>query len=221
MLARYSEPGGDGRLTLELAAEGGEVIAQETVEAATLTHNQTFTFRFPIQKESAGRSYTLTLRGDPANTVTAWGYDLDAYAGGALTVAGLDPGLATTQAQDLRLLTRYQLTFDLALARLGESLRQNGGLLALALTVLVVPGCLLLLAGRRAPFRLANCWVWWGIALAAGVAAWPIVWLWLTTLGGRWNNRLLWLVWAAGWVGAFYLWRRLRKQGSKGAGKQG
>ena len=42
---------------------------------------------------------------------------------------------------------------------------------------------------------------WLGAALALGVAAWPVVWLWLSLLGGRWSGVALWVVVAVGWLG--------------------
>jgi hypothetical protein len=38
-----------------------------------------------------------------------------------------------------------------------------------------------------------------GVALALGLAVWPLLWLWLTAVGGRWTSWLLWVVLAVGW----------------------
>ena len=39
-----------------------------------------------------------------------------------------------------------------------------------------------------------------GAALALSVAAWPIVWQWVSLAGGRWSGPLLWAVVVAGWA---------------------
>ena len=121
----------------------------------------------------------------------------------------------------MRFLTRYHLTWPGALKSLGETFYYEGLLFLLALIFLPMPGCLLLLLfHKRWIVSLSkqaqtdgNAWpwdpaAWWGTALALGIATWPLLWLWLTVIGGRWTGWLLWLVIAAGWFAVAWLWWR-------------
>jgi hypothetical protein len=45
-----------------------------------------------------------------------------------------------------------------------------------------------------------------GTALALGLAAWPILWQWVSLLGVRWSGTFLWATVAAGWLAAS-VWR--------------
>jgi hypothetical protein len=228
-LARYGETTeiDNGRLTLQLLAEDSQVLGEKKLETAALAHNQVVKFPFPRQTDSAGQPYTLKISGNPQNTMSVWGYSLDSYGGGAVSLQGdqADGDAVLTTAQDLRFLTRYHLTWLGALNSLGETFYFEGLLFLLALIFLPMPGCLLLflfhkrwissLAGQAQTDGNAWPWdpaAWWGTALALGIAAWPLLWLWLTLIGGRWSGWLLWLVIAAGWFAVGWLWWRDRKE---------
>ncbi|MCB9419268.1 MAG: hypothetical protein H6667_05665 [Ardenticatenaceae bacterium] len=242
ILARQGEvaAGENGRFHLQLLDDDNNLIAEQSLPTRTLTNNQTVVFRFTPQPQSAGKRYTLQIRGSTDNPVSVWGYSLDVYGWGGIVMD--DGSLATatavpaTNAQDLRFVTRYQLTWPDAFKSLGEMLWYEGGLLLLALFFLSLPGVLLLLFifNRRErgehgeekkpqrsprPLRL-NFFAWWGVALALGTAVWPLLWFAMTLVDGRWRGWSLWLVFVVGWLVVLLLWLKDR-QGSKGAAEQG
>jgi hypothetical protein len=137
----------------------------------------------------------------------------------------------TTNAQDLRFVTRYQLTWTDAFQSLGDTLWYEGLIILLAVFFLPLPGLVLLLLsegidrkGRedRQDFffalrplralRFKNPLAWWGVALALGTAVWPLLWFALSLLGGRWRGWSLWLVFAAGWLVAIILFLQNRQE---------
>lgn len=117
---RYGEaaPAGPGSLLVELRDANGALVAADQLAAAGLTHNQTYTLRFPPQPDSAGQTYALSLSGDESNPVSAWSYSLNVYDGGELRLIGGQAGEQANQpaAADLRFTTRYALTPGDALA---------------------------------------------------------------------------------------------------------
>ena len=209
LLARYDgQAPADAHLDVALWDDAGTLVAAESLSVAALSNNQSYTLHFAPQRDSAGRRYVLRLRGSEGNPVSAWGYSLDVYSGGELT---LDAGaLATppaTAARELRFTTRYALTGGGALAAAVAPLRGEWLMLLVAALLLPLPGVWLLLLWR--PRRWGGA-VWAGAALALGVAAWPLLWLWLSLAGGRWSAATLWAVVVLGWlaVAALALWRR-------------
>lgn len=197
MVARLAA-GTAGTVTLHLEDEEGNLVAAQTWPADRLEHNQPLSLRFSPQPASAGRRYSLYLSGDENPPFSFWGYEQDVHAGGAL--------LATSStAQELRFVTRYQLLVLPALRVLLATLANNAALLLLALALMLMPGALLLSAASR---RLASndSATRWGVALALGVAMWPLLWYWLSLPGIRWHRRSLALVLVAGW--ALVLWLR-------------
>ena len=212
LLARYGEiqPGEESTFTLELW-DGATRVAEQTLVTATLTHNQPLSFAFPAQPHSAGRRYVLRLSGSDANPISAWGYSLDVYGGGELTATGQPDGQQPPPAADLRFITQYALTGGDALAAAVAPLRHDALRLLAAALLLPLPGVWLLLLFRPRRWDVA---AGLGAALALGVAAWPVVWLWLSLLGGRWSAATLWAVVVLGWLGAAALgirrWRSAR-----------
>ena len=91
--------------------------------------------RFVPQADSAERTYTLTLRGQDNATTTVWGYGYDVYADGALTQP--TPG----EAQDLRFITRYRLSFASAMQQLQALQDDDGVLLLVSLLFIPLPAC--------------------------------------------------------------------------------
>lgn len=201
LVARYGE-GGTGQLTLRLLADSGRDVASQSWSNQQLSHNQTLVLRFAPQPDSAGRQYTLVISGDQANQFSAWAYDLDVYDGGQMLVP------AGGNFQELRFTTRYTLSWATALMALKSRLEQDGGVMFLAMAYIFLPGAFVLsFWGARWPGR-SNPVVWWGLALAIGLALWPLGWYWLTLLSGRWVGWSLWLVVGGGWLAVG--WRQWR-----------
>jgi hypothetical protein len=74
-----------------------------------------------------------------------------------------------------------------------------------------MPGCLLLQVRQFMPGKI-DPFAWLAAALALGASLWPIAWLWLTIVGGRWVSWSIWLVLIAGWAATVVLFvvRRTR-----------
>lgn len=194
----------ESELTLMLMNADGAIVAAQSWVAAHLKHNQTLALSFPARLDSAETPYTLRLRGLHNTAVTIWGYDLDVYADGAFT-AGNQP----TTVADLRFITRYRLTPELALTRLQALAGQHGPTLLLTLAYLALPGCLWLAIATR-PTAAWDLATRWGVALACGAASWPLLWYWLTLAGGHWSRALLLGGLVVGWLAVLGL--RLRQR---------
>lgn len=209
LLARYDgQAPADAHLDVALWDDAGVEVAATSLPAAALSNNQSYTLDFAPQPDSAGRRYVLRLRGSEGNPVSAWGYSLEVYSGGELTLdAGALAAPPATAARELRFTTRYALTGGGALAAAVAPLGREWPLLLVAALLLPLPGVWLLLLFR--PRRWGRA-VWAGAALALGVAVWPLLWLWLSLAGGRWSAATLWAVVVLGWlaVAALALWRR-------------
>lgn len=174
--------------------DAGILLTQQSWPAASLSHNQSLSLRLPRQPHSANRVYTLLLQGSAANSISAWGYSLNVIPQGTLQWSDGRPAPAAA----LRLVTRYELGWGQAVAWLGQMAWAQGGQMLLALAFLALPGCLLLPL-----FPTARRWdsaAWWGAAVALGAAVWPLLWFWLTLLGGRWRGWALWLILITGWL---------------------
>jgi len=226
LLARYeTPPPPNATFDVELLDDANAVVAAESLPVATLTNNQSYTLAFAPQPNSAGRRYVLRLRGSEGNPVSAWGYSLDVYGAGELTlVAGALAAPPPTAARELRFITRYALTGGDALTAAVAPVRHELPLLLAAALLLPLPGVWLLLLFRPRRWGLA---AWLGAALSLGVAVWPLLWLWLSLAGGRWSGAMLWAVVVAGWLGvaALGIGRRLtageEERGSRGDGEMG
>jgi len=208
LLRHDGQPAADAFFEVALLDDLGAVVFAERTPVARLSHNQSYTLAFPPQRDSAGRRYTIRLSGSADNVVSAWAYSLDVLTRGALAlVGGALEQPPTTAARELRFSTRYALTGGEALAAAVRPLRDEGRLLLAAALLVPLPGVWLLLAFR--PRRRGDVAAGLGAALALGVAAWPVIWLWLTLAGGRWSRPSLWAVVALGWAGAaaLTLWR--------------
>ncbi|HOU42583.1 MAG TPA: hypothetical protein PK829_15045, partial [Promineifilum sp.] len=207
LLRHEGHPPDEATFEVALLDDSGAVVAFDRTSIVRLSHNQSFTLAFPPQRASAGRRYTIRLSGSAGNVVSAWGYSLDVLSSGALALAGgaLEQP-PTTAARDLRFSTRYALTGGEALAAAVRPLRDAGRLLLAAALLLPLPGVWLLLLFRPRRWDLPAKL---GAALALGIAAWPVVWLWLTLAGGHWSRPSLWAAVALGWAGAgaLALWR--------------
>ena len=199
LLARLTE-GAAGTVTLRLHDEAGQLVAAESWPAGSLEHNQALALHFRPQPTSAGQRYELSLQGTRQFPFSFWAYNMDVYADGALTTPD-------ARAQDLRFVTQYQLLPPDAVKSVASDLRQDGGVLLLALTLLLMPGALLLLVTEQEWPRQDGV-LWWGVALALGVAAWPLLWYWLSLAGGRWRGWSLAAVLAGGWLAILIIRRR-------------
>jgi hypothetical protein len=195
LLARHEDPTPEenGRFTLTLSDAQGNQLASQTLPTRQLQHNQPYVLRFPVQADSAGRPYQLTLSGSRDNRVTVWGYTVDLREDTdlALMSGPLRSDVPETAVQELRFTSRYQLTWPEALRQLGQMLGQNGALIGLALLFLLLPGALLL---QLRPFRtlLTDPLAKLGVMLALGTAVWPIIWYLFSLLGGHFTGWLLW-----------------------------
>ncbi|MCB8982813.1 MAG: hypothetical protein H6659_03220 [Ardenticatenaceae bacterium] len=208
VLAGNGSDGDDAYLFLQLFDAAGALVAERRVATRSLTNDQTYVFAFPPQPQSAGQIYTLQISGSSGNPISVRGYDQDVYAGGALRLQSgpLDTERPTTSAQDLRLITRYQLTWSDVGQTLATALAQAGWLFAVTLLFLPLPGVLMLLGGPAA-WRHWDALAWLGTAVALGAAGWAILWQWVSLVGGRFTGGLLWVLVVGGWLLALFLWR--------------
>ncbi len=203
LLARNGdpEPEENGRFTLTLSDLQGNPLASQSLLTRHVKHNQPFVLRFPVQPNSAGRPYLLTLSGSDDNLVTVWGYTVDLLEDTTLNLeAGpLSDKSPETAVQELNFTSRYQLTWANGLHLLGQRLWQNGALMLLALLFLLLPGALLL---QLRPFRhlLPDPLAKLGVMLGVGTAVWPLVWYLFSLLGGRFSSWLLWILMVSGWL---------------------
>jgi hypothetical protein len=201
---RYGESSGnDSYLLLQLLDDQDMLIAEQRFSAQTTEHNQILTFRFPAQPTSAGRRYTLRLTGSDQSQFSVWGYNLDVYQTGQLALSQ-----TTSAVQDLRFITRYHLLWPDIFHSLSQTILQEGALLLLALLFLPLPGILILLVARPLHWDAV---AWWGVALALSIATWPLLWQWLTLVGGRWSGWLLWVFLVVGYGGVLVYWYIARR----------
>ncbi len=208
LLARNGEPdpAENGRFTLALSDLQGNQLATQSLLTRQVKHNQPFVLRFPVQPDSAGRPYLLTLSGSDDNRVTVWGYTVDLLEDTelALEAGPLTDESPETAVQELNFTSRYQLTWANGLHLLGQRLWQNGALMLLALLFLLLPGALLL---QLQPFRrlLPDPMAKLGVMLALGTALWPLLWYLFSLLGGHFTRWLLWFLVVGGWLLLLYL----------------
>ena len=207
LLARNGEPDPteNGRFTLTLTDPQGKQLATQSLPTRQLKHNQPFVLRVPLQPDSAGRPYRLTVSGSDDNRVSVWGYTVDLLEETefALTTGPLRNDLPETAVQELHFTSRYQLTLGDALRRLGQLLWQYGGLFLLTLLFLLLPGTLLLQL-RPLP-HLTDPLAKIGVMLVVGTAVWPLGWYLFSLLGGRFTSWLLWILVVGGWLLVLYL----------------
>ncbi len=192
--------GADYLLTLRLLDPGGDELHSASWDSRLLTHNDPLWFHFPPVPRSSGDTFFLQIEGGEQNRATCWGYSLDGYTRGQLEVNG-DPW-----SGDLRFQTRYRYSIGSAmtdLVSLGG--RALGYVVPLALLLLISGyglASLVPLHGHDAAVRL-------GVAVAGGLAALPLAWLWWSVVGGRWNG---WLLGAALVVMAAWLTLRRKRR---------
>ena len=211
LAARAGDENSNGRLKIQLLDPAGRIIASQRVDSNALAHNQPIHLVFSPEVFSAGQNYTLLISGSADNNVTVWGYDLDVMENGQVTVLG-----PASNAQDLRLVTRYQLMPAAAMNYLLRVLRQDGALILLSLALMFLPGCLVLVVVRK----ITPIWdpaAWLGTALALGVSLWPLLWLWLSVVGGRWREYSLWTVLILGWTLTATLYMLSRRKEGRGS----
>lgn len=213
LILRYAEatPPADASLTLEVRDDQGISLAAQTSRLSDLSHNQTLSLPVPRQPDSAGRVYHLIVRGFHNNAVTPWGHDHDVYRAGALRPVGANP------VQDLRLVTRYQLSWRSALATLAQLSQTSWRVVALAVVFIPLPGALWLHLWPG-PLRSWDRAARWGVMLALGAALWPLIWQWLTFTGGRWTPAALITLMAIGWMVVGVQHWRTRRTPTMGAG---
>ncbi len=184
-----SEP--NGALTLTLRDEQARVVATQTWRMRQVRHNQELFLRFPPEPASAGQAYALTLHGTADNWGSVWGYRLN-----VLDTAVLTTSTHATAAHILNFTTRYQLLPLDALNQLGRDALRYGGLMLLSLLLIFSPSAWLVVHPRLAAWEVNSRW---GLALAVGLSAWALLWLWPGLLGWRWAWWLLWPLLLGGW----------------------
>jgi hypothetical protein len=171
-------------LTLERTDDPNETPLTVTRSLAGLRHNDPLRFDFVSLPDSQAARYRLTLTGSAGSPLAVWATAEESYAEGEL-LSGDAP-----QPGDLHLTlyTRYTLR-----QAVGDALRLSShsapALLALAL-LLWLPG--LALALWLLPRPLCDPFGLAGLSLGLGLAVWPLLFLWLTVLGGALSAGLIW-----------------------------
>ncbi len=180
-------------LSLSLLDANIEVLATQVF--SRVVHNAPLRLTFEPVPDSAGKTYTLALKGSADNNTTAWAYSLDGYARGQLTASDSPLG------GDFRFSTTYTYLW---MDWVRDVARYTGRLAVLALplwAVLFAPGLLLL---RWLGPVEGNVWVRWGLALGLSLSLLPLAWLWITVVGLRWSGLTLGLVYIG--IGLAVLW---------------
>lgn len=177
--AVYQTPG-EGTLSICLREIGEATpLVRQTIDVSTIAHNVPLRFSFAPQRDSAGKAYELSLEGTPGVRVGFWYSSVDAYSNGELQLDNCASG-------DLLFTTRYR--YDLA--ALGHDvaigLRHKGWVLFPLSLFLLLPGYIfyygLGLARYDDPILdLAMC-------LGLSLALTPVVLLWTTVIGLRWDH---------------------------------
>lgn len=190
----------DGALTLTLRDERERIVATQTWRMRQVRHNQELFLRFSPEQNSAGQAYALSLSGTADNWGSVWGYRLN-----VLDTAVLTTSTHATAGQMFTFTTRYQLLPREALTQLGRDALRYGGLIFLILFLIFSPSAWLMVHPRLAAWEVNSRW---GLALAVGLSAWGLLWLWPGWLGWHWAWWSLWLVVLGGWGTAIWLARR-------------
>ncbi|MCB0078567.1 MAG: hypothetical protein KDD73_14230, partial [Anaerolineales bacterium] len=189
-LARWQGAADDGAVTLRLFADD-TLIAEQRWPTAMLSHNQWLTLDFAPQPHSASQQYTVEFRAE-GGPFSVWGSALDVRAG-EFEAMGID-----STVQELAYRTAYRLTPRLALAALGRGVATQGPLWLLALLVLPLPGLVLLVAFPRMARWDGAAWA--ALAVALGLALWPLIWAATHAVGFHWGRTSLLAVLALGWL---------------------
>jgi hypothetical protein len=212
--AIYEMPG-QGTLSLFLydpLAERREV-AQQSIDVTQVRHNEPLQFTFSSQRDSAGKAYELQVEGSPGVQIGLWFSSVNAYGAGELGLQG------SVASGDLRFITRCRY-FPMALiSDLGglfsrlfahEATKATLAVISLAL-LLLVPGYLLKrsLASVQSTDPVVH--LAWSLSLSLAVV--PVVLLWSTTLGLRWDPTLCWVAYAVLSICALTLLLRVRMGG--------
>lgn len=179
-LYRSDEPlpqGAAFTLTLERLSEPAAPPVVVRLDVSGRAHNKPVRWDFAPLADSEGVTYRLSVAPEADYGAGFWASASEAHAGGALYLDGL------AQPGDLWLNTFHHYPLHQALADgFGYAL---GGLARLpALSVLLgLPGLLAMLACCPRGARRLDPLVWLGLALAASLAFWPLLFLWTGALG--------------------------------------
>jgi len=160
-----------------------EVVASSTIPADAIAHNASFTFRFPPEQASAGKTYLLQVTAPQATAAaraTLWAHTADLYPGGTLFRDGQPvPG-------DLTFRTCYTLGPGTIAGELLHRAWNGLGHLPGLLGLLLAPGYLLARLLPRSqeddPLDLL------GASLGLSVAAVPVLLLLLSQTPLRWSG---------------------------------
>ena len=182
--AVYQTPGqGMLNVCLRGAGQNATPLVQQTIDVTTIAHNVPLRLSFAPQKDSAGKAYELSLEGTPGVRVGFWYSSVDAYGEGELQLDGRSSG-------DLLLTTRCR--YDLAAMGqdVARGLWHNGWLFFPLTLLLLLPGYVLWYGLGQAQYDdpIANL----AMCLALSLALTPVILLWSTVAGLRWNGFLCW-----------------------------
>lgn len=204
----------EDQLIVELYHAPGETspLVKTSFPHGALANAFPLTISFPPQNDPAGQSYYLALK-TTGGGVEAFGRREQAYPKGEVLLNG------TPQEADLGFRLSYDYDLVAVLGDLGNALDHIWLILPLAL-ILWVPGRLLLYLIESEAGSAKNRWPDPGeraaLALGLSMALTPLLMLWTTTLGLRWN-RMSALLGGIAFAGALLgvMCRRWKKQQSK------
>ncbi|MGB9879416.1 MAG: hypothetical protein ACPLRM_01515, partial [Anaerolineae bacterium] len=186
--AVYQTPG-QGMLYVCLRGTGQDAtpLVQQAIDVSTIVHNVPLRLSFAPQRDSAGKTYELSLEGTPGVRVGFWYSSVDAYGDGALQLDGQVSG-------DLLFTTRYRYDLITMGHDVMRGLWRNGWLFFPLSLLLLLPGYVLghSLGLAKYDDAIAN----FAMRLALSLALVPVVLLWSTVVGWRWDRLLCWAVFA-------------------------
>jgi NADH:ubiquinone oxidoreductase subunit 6 (subunit J) len=199
-----SSPGEVVNFELYHTPQDTQPLATVPITYTVVTRSFPLTISFPPQHDPPDQSYYLLMR-IKTGSLQVLGRLEDAYPGGQLLINGVP------QQADSAFRSSYD--YDLA-AMLGDvrSLIPRFWLLFPLLAVLWLPGRILLdfCGGLSSPDDQPLDWGQRAaLSIGLSLALIPLVMLWTTTLGLRWNRASLLIVALA--IAGAYIWRRLRR----------
>lgn len=153
---------------------------------ADVRHNDPLRFDLPPLPDAQGALYRLTLAAEGAPSLAVWASAEESYAEGTYWLGG------APQAGDLHLTLYARYTLRQAVT---DALRLFGrGAMPLAALALFLwlPGLALTL--WLLPLRTLDPFALAALALALGLAIWPLLMLWLTVLGAALSAGEIWAV---------------------------
>lgn len=186
--------------TLRRDSPDGPQVASVQVALGGRRHNDSVLIDLPRQPDSRDQTYYFSIRASSGNRAALWYSSFDAYADGTMFRAG------RAGEGDLRFRTYYDYDVPQALREAAAMATRAWPVVLGAGLLLVVPGMALYLLLCR-PTEAPDLVEATGWCISLSLAALPLVLLWATALGGRWQPwqavLLIGLLGATGaiWVG--------------------